>query len=272
MKIRSMQFDAVFIFHPTNRMHLSMFLAGIPNRVGWDRKLGFLLTQRYPHEKQNGCKHETEYNADLLRHCGFSVDELNVSLPYDAIKRSGVVELARRGIQSDERYFVFGLGTSCPSKQWPIISFAEVARVLRREYPESHICVLAAAGERRLTDEFDKVYEERFLDLTGSLTLPEIIVFLKEHAAAFIGNDSGLGHIAAGLGIPTVVVFGRNDPGLSPVRWRPLGALSDFVHKPQDCETCVAHACKNDFACMTAVSPGEVWIAVHQVVEKRHTF
>ena len=271
-ELRKHRFDAVIVFHPTTRMHLVTALAGIPVRIGWDRKSGFLLTDRFPHEKQNGEKHETEYNADLLRLAGLDVGELSLSLPYEAIKRSGDVELARHGVMADERYFVLGLGTSCPSKQWPVTSFAEIARVLRREYPESHLSVLAAGKERHLTEEFAEIYGDSFLDLTGILSVKETIVFLKEHGAAFVGNDSGLGHISAACGVPTVVVFGRNDPGLSPVRWRPLGPLSEYVHRPPECAPCKAHACENEFECIRTVSPGEVWVAVHQVIEKKHIF
>ena len=46
-----------------------------------------------------------------------------------------------------------------------------------------------------------------------------------------ISNDSGPVHIAAALDIPVISLFGRTDPGLSPIRWRPLGEKSVFIHK-----------------------------------------
>ena len=247
-------------------MHLCAFLAGIPVRIGWDRKWGFLLTLREMHRKHEGEKHETEYNADLLKAAGLQIGVLSCVLPYDAIKRSGNVELAHHGILSDERYVVLGLGTSCPSKQWPLESYAEFARVIHREYPEANIAVLAGSGERALTDGFAKAYEDHFLDLTGVLSVSEIIVFMKEHGMLFVGNDSGLGHLASASGVPTVVVFGRNDCGLSPMRWKPLGQFSAFVHRPPNCLPCAAHACEKDFLCMTSVSPAEVWTAVEKVL------
>ena len=47
-------FDWAIILHPTNRAHIITFFAGIPMRIGWNRKMGFLLTRRLPHNKQEG--------------------------------------------------------------------------------------------------------------------------------------------------------------------------------------------------------------------------
>ena len=47
-------------------------------------------------------------------------------------------------------------------------------------------------------------------------------------ARAFVGNDSGLGHIAAALSVSTVTVFG---PG-QPARYRPWGKRADIVLAP----------------------------------------
>ncbi|MBI4974600.1 MAG: glycosyltransferase family 9 protein, partial [Candidatus Omnitrophica bacterium] len=55
------RFDLAIILHPTNRTHIITFLAGIPERVGYDKKMGWLLTKRIPHAKQFGLKHEIDY-------------------------------------------------------------------------------------------------------------------------------------------------------------------------------------------------------------------
>ena len=47
-------------------------------------------------------------------------------------------------------------------------------------------------------------------------------------ARAFVGNDSGLGHMAAALGLPALTIFG---PG-RPLRYRPWGPRSDWLRAP----------------------------------------
>ncbi len=71
------KFDLALILHPTNRVHLVTFFAGIKKRVGYNRKLGFLLTDRVEHTKQLGQKHEVEYNLDLVRYLGIAPQDKN---------------------------------------------------------------------------------------------------------------------------------------------------------------------------------------------------
>ena len=49
--LRKKRFDLVLILHPTNRQHIISFLAGIKKRVGFNRKMGFLLTDKIEHKK-----------------------------------------------------------------------------------------------------------------------------------------------------------------------------------------------------------------------------
>ncbi len=65
--LKKKKFDLALILHPTNRVHLVTFHAGIPRRIGYNRKCGFLLTDKIGHTKQFGEKHELEYNLDLIR-------------------------------------------------------------------------------------------------------------------------------------------------------------------------------------------------------------
>ena len=49
-----------------------------------------------------------------------------------------------------------------------------------------------------------------------------------------ISNDSGPVHVADGVGTPVVSIFTRNQPGINPERWRPLGSRSRWVSVPFD--------------------------------------
>ena len=62
------------------------------------------------------------------------------------------------------------------------------------------------------------------LDLCGRTSILQAAAVLQ-HATAFVGNDSGLGHIAAALGVPTITIFGPGDPE----RYRPWSENSQCV-------------------------------------------
>jgi ADP-heptose:LPS heptosyltransferase len=65
-KLRSKKFDAVIHAHGTNRIHLAAWLAGIPVRIGYERRAPWALTHVYPYNKKEGKKQEAEYLFELL--------------------------------------------------------------------------------------------------------------------------------------------------------------------------------------------------------------
>ena len=82
-----------------------------------------------------------------------------------------------------------------------------------------------------------------------------------------ISNVSGPVHIAVGCGLPVVVLFGRSQPGLSPLRWGPKGASDIVLHKKAGCVVCLAHDCKNNFACLKSIEASDVLSAVDGIIK-----
>jgi ADP-heptose:LPS heptosyltransferase len=84
-------------------------------------------------------------------------------------------------------------------------------------------------------------------------------------AAACVGNDSGVSHLAAWLGVPCVTVFGPSDPE----RWRPIGAQVAVVRPPLACEPCFETAAANcgQPDCILEVPPEEVLRALKRVTD-----
>ncbi|MDD4894003.1 MAG: glycosyltransferase family 9 protein, partial [Candidatus Omnitrophica bacterium] len=93
--LKKKKFDVAVILHPTNRVHLVTFFAGIPRRVGYDRKLSFLLTDRIRHTKQSGQKHESEYALDLARYLGVEPKDKNIFLSVKPALEERVAELLK---------------------------------------------------------------------------------------------------------------------------------------------------------------------------------
>ena len=79
--LKKKKFDLALILHPTNRAHLVTFLAGIKKRIGFDRKMGFLLTDKIEHRKQEGQKHELEYTLDVIRRLGIEPEDKDLFMP-----------------------------------------------------------------------------------------------------------------------------------------------------------------------------------------------
>jgi heptosyltransferase-2 len=264
--LRKKRFDLALILHPTNRMHLVTFLAGIKKRVGFNRKLGFLLTDKIEHKKQQGQKHELEYTLDIVRYLGIKPEDKDLFMPIRKDSEIYIEEfLSHQGYREGEKIIALHPAASCPSKVWPKERFAQVADRLSLEL-KAKIIIVAAASDVDISSSFSALLHCPWIDATGKTSVSQLASLLRR-CSLFISNDSGPVHIAATLGVPTVAIFGRSQPGLSPRRWGPVGRPSIILHKDSSCASCLAHNCQNDFTCLKAISVQEVLAAAKKIVE-----
>ena len=94
---------------------------------------------------------------------------------------------------------------SAGAKMWPAERFAELADELARSY-DAQVHFLGTRGEQAALDRIASLCAERHTYHT-SLGLPQVVAVL-DAADLFIGNDSGLSHIAAAVQTPTIVIWG----------------------------------------------------------------
>ncbi len=119
-------------------------------------------------------------------------------------------------------------GSGGASKCWPVEHFAEVILALwQRDIPVSLLA--GPADTERLTT---------ILQSTGTPSLPSLLEILSnkplievathlQQCKAYLGNDSGITHLSAMLGIPTLALFGPSNP----VVWRPIGLYVSVLHE-----------------------------------------
>jgi lipopolysaccharide heptosyltransferase II len=257
-QLASKKFDIVIHLHGTNRMHWITWLALIPIRIGWDRRAGWTLTRSYPDIKKQGLKHEAEYNFDLLEPLGISSPvKPELYFPISERAQSSLETfLKHHQIPQDKPWIVLGPGASCPSKTWPSERFGYFANVWNEKMPAVYIGI-GARQDRERMKRIREVIRAPFYDFSGKLSLGMLGALLKK-SALMVSNDSGPAHVAAAVGTPVISIFGRNQAGLSPKRWRPLGDKSVYVWKNVGCETCLAHDCQIHFLCLDAVSVEDV--------------
>jgi len=265
-RLKKKKFDLAVILHPTNRMHLLVFLAGIRRRLGYDSKFGFLNNLKKTHTKQKGLMHEAEYNLDLLADLGVSGDARGLFMPIKPESEQWVKELfASHKISETDKLLAINPGASCPSKIWPQDNFAQVAQALAKRY-NFKILIVSGPRDMSIANIVAQKIGDKALNLSGKTSLSRLASILKR-CSLFISNDSGPVHIASSLGIPVISIFGRNQPGLSPVRWGPLGSNSKYLHKDAGCIQCLAHNCKKEFACLKAIKVEDVLSAAESILK-----
>jgi heptosyltransferase III len=147
-------------------------------------------------------------------------------------------ELKAFRIQPDTDFVVIFPGSGSNTKNWPAANYRELIAEL---LPTIQVVAILGPAEEAAEFDFPAVPTLRNLDLA-------VVAGIARLAAAFVGNDSGVSHLAAATATSGVVIFGPT----SPHRWRPLGD--------------VAVIARGDLA---AITPAEVRALLHKVLARR---
>jgi ADP-heptose:LPS heptosyltransferase len=105
-------------------------------------------------------------------------------------------------------------GSGSPAKNWPLENFLSLARILSER---SSVVFILGPAESAM----EQILRECDLPVLKELDLGTV-AGIARLAAGFVGNDSGVSHLAAAADAPGVVIFGPTDPA----RWRPLGQIA----------------------------------------------
>jgi len=159
--------------------------------------------------------HQPHVAAAYLR----SIGELDAPLLHPQIEpnredlRAAADALAKVRCNLSTLIAIFA-GSGSPAKNWPLDKFATLARILSER---SSVVFILGPAESAMEKTL-RGYELPVLIDSDLGTVAGI----ARLATGFVGNDSGVSHLAAGAGAPGVVIFGASDP----IRWRPLGRIA----------------------------------------------
>lgn len=155
-------------------------------------------------------------------------------------------------------------------RDWPLDHFRSLIGQLVAARPEK-IHVVGAPGQviraRDLVRPFDP---ERVVNDCGRLEWTALNRLIRA-AACVIGNNSGIAHLAALAGVPTICIFGgAHQRG----EWRPLGPHVVTLSRSLACSPCGFHdaaACPFGVACLDQIDPDTVFDVAHDLlVGQRH--
>ncbi len=147
------------------------------------------------------------------------------------------------------------------TKQWATENFARVA-----EYLSEKGLQIVAVATKKVREVLEKLQNLAKVSIKAfdDLSLPEITA-LASNAEIFIGNDSGIAHIAAAVQTPSVVIFGSSNR----THWRPwTDAPNEIVFENLPCQPCDGYFCKEFDApkCILSVKTESVFQAIEKVL------
>ena len=206
-------------FNPSQEFNIITFLSGVTLRAGYDRKWGFLLNRKIKDTKEQGLRHEVDYNLELLRVAGIKADASDLQFPLD-IKNEDFPDnrLAESGI-SDNNFIAIHPWSSNPEKEIEVDRFRDICARLSRE--TTYKIVLIGGREEALRSG-ELCRGLAVIDLTGKTTLLELAGLLKR-SRLLVTVDSGPMHLAAALGRPVLAIFRKSPPAVCARRWGPVG-------------------------------------------------
>ncbi len=145
-----------------------------------------------------------------------------------------------------ERWLALAPGANWPGKKWPRDHYRSLLALAAKSFDGAII-----VGSHLDVDDARSIVSNDLPHvITAGITELRTAAAVLARAHAFVGNDSGLGHIAAAMGIPTLTPFGPGDP----TRYRPWGPRARVVQAPQD-----------NLALLT---PQRVWFALQALLDQ----
>jgi ADP-heptose:LPS heptosyltransferase len=168
-----------------------------------------------------------------------------------------------KGVTPEERSKVVILhpGSGSKKKVWPLDRFLNLAHTLQDDLGSKILIVLGPAESPEIQNAFEGMGPGAPI-LAKGFTLLQL-ASVMEGCRFFAGNDSGISHLAAALGLPTVAIFGPTDQRV----WSPRGEKTSVVSRGVHCSPCPQERfvqCK-DFECLRGIETEEVLEALKTV-------
>jgi heptosyltransferase I len=170
-------------------------------------------------------------------------------------KKAPAETVARHLGQERGPWVLLQPGARWPNKRWPAESFSELVQQLRARMGNGiRFAVLGGREDTSIGESITRSNSERVLNLTGRLSLPELIECIRR-GDLLITNDTGPMHVAAALGKPVLGLFGPTEPK----RTGPYGQLKNVLQHSLPCVPCMKAYCTypKPIECLRAISPAQ---------------
>ena len=240
-QIRSTGYDVVYNLHGGTTATFLTRATGARHRVG-------LKSYQYAHLHNHQAPsplvlwgqqktHSVEQQLALLGWTGVPVTDRPRTHLAVTQKAADVINqrLAQGGL-CDGDIALIHPATAFATKQWATQNFARVAEWLAERGIAS-----VAVGAPQDREILKSLLEQAAVPITSlDLSLPEVAA-LAARSRIFVGNDSGIAHIAAAVGTPSVVIFGSSNVA----HWRPWNkAAAEVVLEEMSCQPCHGYFCE----------------------------
>lgn len=259
--LRGGQFDLVVDFQGLFRSGIFGAMTGARTRVGFARAregARWFYTHQVPLPEVTPSSwrllevHAVDRNLGLITFLGGHSSAPVFHLP--ALSSDGLIVetmLQDANVQNHEHLIALAPWTRSVMKSWPLGRFVDLAIELV-QWANVRVVLLGGPSEISAAREFNRLEAQGLINLVGRLSLSQLPALLRR-MHLLIGNDSALIHLAAGVGIPVLAIFGPTHPKAT----GPYPLNNHVIVRTElPCSPCGARTCKNPnyLECMESIS------------------
>src|ERR1700733_1589904 len=256
-RLRAGNYSTALVMPRTWKSAIAPALAGIPERVGFvgEARFGLLNQWRWG---EKALPRLIDKNAALALPDGAPLPP-EWPVPQLVVPPAEISRWRQAADLGTAPAVALAPGSVGASKRWTY--YAEAARLLAAQGLD--VWVVGGPGEKAMAADIVAAGGPRVRDLTGTDLRNGILAVAAAKVA--ISNDSGLMHIAAAAGTPTMGIFGPTSPYL----WAPLNGLAATIQTKTvlSCQPCQRTVCTmNDHRCMRDIPASDVVATVTRVM------
>ncbi|MBE8954076.1 MAG: glycosyltransferase family 9 protein [Quinella sp. 2Q5] len=197
---------------------------------------------------ENAQGHIVERYLDTARAVGCVVGNVTfpIQIPVDESEQARVI-MERAGMREGNPFVVFVVGANWPNKRWPTENFAALGDWF---YNLAVVPVLIGSGD---------LDEQRAQEIAAKMEIPPINLVNRTNIAQLahvirssrlvIGGDTGPTHLAAALGVRTIMLMGPTNVE----RNGPFGQLAHAIEVERPCKGCWKRACPKNEICLEKI-------------------
>jgi len=172
-------------------------------------------------KKKNANIHSALQHFSVIENDIRKIPDPKIWIPNDVLQK-----IRNKIPKNSKKIICFGLGANSPHKIWPTLNYVYLSNLLEKNFDT--FILLGNKKEKKYANIFKRNFNGKVIDFCGNLSLIESAAVLKI-ANLFIGNDSGLGHIASATNTNSFTIFGEGNPA----RYKPFNLKSYFYQNPE---------------------------------------
>ncbi|MBI3088040.1 MAG: lipopolysaccharide heptosyltransferase II [Candidatus Omnitrophica bacterium] len=261
-RLKRAGFDRSIDLQNSRLTHALAWLAGIPTRVGYDRRWGRLLSRpvALPRAPMSPVSHQ----QPLLQAAGVALDGEALELwPSETDEQQVAQLLHDAGIDPSRPLIGVHPGGSArwATKRWEPARWAALCDRLAEQ--GCQVVVTGSPAEAGLGEQLLRLTKSKPIVAVGKTRLMELACLIRR-CQAFVTLDSAPLHLAAAMGTPAVALFGPTDPA----RHVPPAAQIRVLKRDVFCSPCYSTRCRTiTHACMKRITVEEVTQAITDLMK-----